>query len=103
EPVALVTIHGHNTSRPDRLRYWYIMKALRHLYRSLKRIGAWKEVAVVRHCISGKLDFVLTRIRIEEDRYFERLKTGLKALYHFPVTCLTLNNLKSIYVFLVRK
>ena len=31
-----------------------------------------------------------------------RLKEGMLALFHYPVDCLTLNNLKSIYVFLVR-
>ena len=101
--VALSTIHRHNTSRPENRRHWHNIKALRHLYGNLRRMGASKEVAVVKKCISGKLDYLLTRIEVEELRYFERLRSGTNALFHYPVACLTLNNLKSIYVLFVRE
>ena len=102
QPVALTTIHKHNTSRPENRKYWHNIEALRHLYRNLRRMGASKEVAVVKKCVSGKLDYLLTRIKVEELRYFERLRSGAITLLHYPVDCLTWNNLKSIYVFFVR-
>ena len=84
QPVALTTIHKHNTSRPENRKYWHNIEALRHLYRNLRRMGASKEVAVVKKCVSGKLDYLLTRIKVEELRYFERLRSG--AIHAFTLS-----------------
>jgi len=102
EPVAITIIHGDNMSRPDRQRYWHNIKALKYLIKNLKKIGCHDRVPFVKQFAAGKFDYTLSQLRFEEPRYFGRLSEGAKALFYYPLECLTLNNLRTICVFLVR-
>jgi glycosyltransferase involved in cell wall biosynthesis len=100
EPVAIDFIHGHNHSRPQNLSYYNAINMLRVLYNRLKDFRAAPQRAVVRHALAGKLDLALTRCRVETDSYAERLLRGIQVLQHYPWSCLTRRNIKSIAVWL---
>ena len=102
-PVTTISIHADNSSRPDRRAYWKNVKALARLHERM-RGGTWPaEAAAVRDCICGKLDFALTQYRKLSPSYWSRLSGGAKALYYFPWDCMSINNAKSVVVWLVRR
>jgi glycosyltransferase involved in cell wall biosynthesis len=101
-PVVRVHRHERSTSREDRLRYWQPLKAMRTLDRNGDWAGKCEERASLRHAMSAKVDFALTRCRLEYD-YFTRLREGLGVLSCLPPSALTWRNIKSIGVWLSRR
>lgn len=102
EPVVRITIHSDNSTRADRLQPWQNIKALSSLYRRLHK-GNWREEAhFLKSALSGKLDYVLTECR-KTSSYPDRLRQGALALRWFDWRCTTVNNLKSIVVWLTKR
>lgn len=102
DPVVRIAIHEDNSSRPDRLHFWQNIKSLARLYRKM-RSGPWpEETAFVKTALAGKFDFALSEIRKTAPSYPTRLADGIAVLRQYDWRCVSLNNLKSIVVWLAR-
>ena len=106
EPVCRYSIHRSNTSRSDNLDYWQNMFSLGKLHKKVRRgRKRWPQAyRFLRHggVVSGKLDFCLSRVRLESKTYPERLRRGLRVIQYFPLDCLRWNNLKTIGIWLTK-
>ena len=103
EPVVRIAIHEDNSSRPDRLHFWHNVKSMSALYQKMLS-GPWpEETAFVKSALSGKFDFILSECRRTTPSYAARIVEGAKVLISFDWRCTSLNNLKSVAVWLFRR
>lgn len=102
DPVVKISIHDDNSTRLDRIYIWHSIKSLSCLLGKMRK-GNWpEETAFVRRALSGKLDFALSEARLKSLTYRERIYLGSMALQHFDWRCMTIHNLKSIAVWLIK-
>jgi glycosyltransferase involved in cell wall biosynthesis len=101
DPVALYFFHALNSSRLENLRYYQNVKSLSHFYRNVRSADS-ETRRYVRGKLAQKLDFVLTAYRQESTTYYHRIAGGMASLWHYPWTCLTWNNVKSLGVWLIK-
>jgi glycosyltransferase involved in cell wall biosynthesis len=99
-PVVHVHRHGANTSAAGRLAYWQPLMTLRALRRTVDWRGRSQDEDLLRRVITRKLDFALSRCRLEYG-YRRRLEQGFRALAQVPLTILTRRNLRSLVVWLL--
>lgn len=103
EPVVKIDIHGHNTSRYDRIYAWQNIKYLSALLRKMRQ-GDWpEETALVEYSLAGKIKYALSAARLQSSSYLERIMLGGKALWYFDWRCFNYNTLKSILVWLFKE
>ncbi len=99
-PVVRIHQHATNISRPSQQNYWGPLKSLRASYRNNSWSGKEGQRRFLADQISGKLDYLLTRCRLEYD-HSRRYREGALILRYFPWTCLQARNLRSILVWLL--
>ncbi len=92
-------VAGDNVSWAPRRRYWGPLLVLRRVYRSTSGRRGLEETRLLRSAISGKLDYALTRCRVEYS-LGQRLVQGFLVLWHAPWDCVTGHNLRTIAVWL---
>jgi glycosyltransferase involved in cell wall biosynthesis len=101
-PVATISIHGANTSRPANIAHWQNVKSLACLHRKLRNSRWPEEAALIRNALATKLDFALTECRRKAPTYRQRLLQGARALRYYDWRCLTVQNVKSIAVWVTK-
>ena len=99
-PVVHVHRHGTNTSAEARLAYWQPLKTLRALRHAIDWRGRSQEEDLLRRVVTDKLDFALSRCRLEYG-YRRRLEQGFRALTQVPPAFLNRRNLRSVVVWLL--
>ena len=101
ECISISRFHIDNSSRVDRLSIWQNVKSLGTLYRKIRRNRFPSEKAFIREQLRGKLDFALSRYRKESVGLIARYGGGLRAIWHYPLGCWTVQNFKSVLVWLL--
>lgn len=103
EPVCEYRLHSNNATTTSKLAYWQPMKSLYVHWRAVRSsIDQVRGDALVR-AIQGKLDFALTKVRQEAKSRTDRLIDGCRVLRWMPLRLLTMQNIKSVVVWLVAR
>jgi glycosyltransferase involved in cell wall biosynthesis len=102
EPVVIIHRHSENSSRAENLHYCHTMQLLATLYRKAVLFKFCKERRFLKGVIRGNLDYSLSTYR-QELSYSDRVRSGLQVLFYFPISCLSLNNVKTLWVWLTRR